>query len=418
MFLYALFYYDRPLLEAWLNHYVRFDCIDEIIIQNQNWSPQDTTYLLKTVADYVDEHHKKIVVLPSNFKHFKNQNKRSQFLMYGQSVIRNRVMQFLQNKTFIASSMDEVIYNNNYEYTEDQLQRFDVLTEERASRGLSTIGFVPLYCAWPDMICPCNGIPIARLEEPQWRHRLFRFVVPFRRRKSLIHDTTYQVFATRRGKEKWWDETPSSYLLSREAVENYRDAFALDLKLIHYHTLVHPKFDSAQYTMPLLSNIQNLEEHPELYIGKFEPLSTRKPPKKSGSKPLKTSRPKPKKPEVEPNEMTKGERVEPPRRPGKQLKQGRKTPRVYPARKPTKPSIKQPERRKAQLKQPRVKNRKKQRVLEYWRDVVINNEKLLHDWYRGIPYDWWHGFTVDKFLEELPRHVDPRLEPCWFSDVE
>ena len=66
----ALFYYDRPLLEAWLNHYVRFDCIDEIIIQNQNWSSQDTTYLLKTVADYVDEHHKKIVVLPSNFKRF------------------------------------------------------------------------------------------------------------------------------------------------------------------------------------------------------------------------------------------------------------------------------------------------------------------------------------------------------------
>ncbi len=320
----ALFYYDRPLLESWLNHYVRFGCIDEIIIQNQNWSSQDTTYLLKTVADYVDEYHKKIVVLPSNFKRFKNQNKRSQFLMYGQSVIRNRVTQFLQNKTFIASSMDEVIYEKSYEYTEEQLRKFEKRAEDRAERGLSTIGFVPLHCAWPDEICPCNGIPIRRLERPTWRQRLFRFAAPFRRRKSLIHDTTYEAFVTRRGKEKWVTVTPGSYLSSREHVENYKDAFVVDLKLIHYHTLVHPKFDSAEYRIPSLSDIQNHEEHPKFYIEKFGPLPS----------------PKPKK--------TKAELVEPSepiRRRGKQLKQSRrKLPRQRPTWNPTKPSINQPKR--------------------------------------------------------------------------
>ena len=411
MKLYALFYYDRPLLKAWLNHYVHFDCIDEIIIQNQNWSPQDTMYLLKTVADYVDEHHKKIVVLPSNFKHFKNQNKRSQFLMYGQSVIRNRVTQFLQDTTFIASSMDEVIYEKNYEYTEEQLQKFENRAEDRAERGLSTVGFIPLYCAWPDVIYPCNGIPIRRLELPQWRHRLFRFVAPFRRRKSLIHDTTYQVFTTRKGKEKWFDETPSSYLLSREEVENRREALALDLKLIHYHTLVHPKFDSAEYMIPSLNNIQNLEEHPKFYIEKFKSSSTGKSPKKPEPKSPKTSWSKPKKSE--------GEQVKPSRRPEKQLKQKRKTTRIYPKWKSTKPPVKLPKHRSTKkLKQPRVKNPKKHRLTEYWRQVAINNRNLLYDWHHGIPYDWWHGLTMDEFLKELPQHLDKRHEPLWFSDAK
>ncbi|GAI80779.1 unnamed protein product, partial [marine sediment metagenome] len=63
--IYALFYYDRPLLEAWLNHYCQFEIINEIIIQDQNWALRDSQYLMETVAKYIDEYGKKIVILPS-----------------------------------------------------------------------------------------------------------------------------------------------------------------------------------------------------------------------------------------------------------------------------------------------------------------------------------------------------------------
>lgn len=274
MKLYALFYYDRPLLESWLNHYVQFGCIEEIIIQDQNWSVRDSQYLMETVARYIDEYDKKIVILPSSFIRLKDQNKRSQFITYGQSVIRNRVTQFLQNQTFIASSMDEVIYKNSYKYTEEQLREFERLTEKRAPKR-TTIGFIPLYCAWLDGIHPCNGIPIKRLSRPQWRHRLFRFVIPFRRKQSLVHDTTYQTF--KKGIGKWVKATPSSCLPNRKAVEKYKNAFPLDLNLIHYHTLVHPDFDSPKYVLPSIDSIQKQEAHPKHYL---ERMNLKPKPKK------------------------------------------------------------------------------------------------------------------------------------------
>jgi len=135
-----------------------------------------------------------------------------------------------------------------------------------------------------------------------------------------------------RGKKKWVTVTPGSYLSSREHVENYKDAFVVNLKLIHYHTLVHPAFDSAEYRIPPLSSVQNLEEHPEFYIGKFGSLP-----------PLK-----PKKSKVGPVNATKAELVEPSEstgRRGKQLKQSRrKLPRQRPTWNPTKPSINQRKR--------------------------------------------------------------------------
>lgn len=262
-----MFYYDKPLLEAWLNHYCQFSVLEEIIIQDQNWSVKDSQYLMRTVAKYIDKFNKKIVILPSSFVRLKDQNKRSQFFTYGQSVIRNRVMQFLQNDTWIASAMDEVIYKKSYKHTEEQLREFEKLADERAGEGLSTIGFIPLHCVWPDGIYPCNGIPISRYKTPNWRHRLFRFVIPFRRKESLVHDTTYQVY--KKGIGKWVKATPTSSLPSRKAVEKYKNAFPLDLTLIHYHTLVHPEFDSPKYVLPSVDDIQKRRAHPRHYLEKM-----------------------------------------------------------------------------------------------------------------------------------------------------
>ena len=276
MFLYTLFYYDRPMLEAWLSHYLQFDCIEEIIIQNQNWSDEDSLYLLETVADYIDKFNKKIVVLPSNFIHIEGE-KRSQFASYGQSKIRNRVMQFLKGKTFIASSMDEIFYGKNYQDTGRELARFEQVAEERVKKGKSTVGFVPLYCVWKKGIYPCNGIPIKQLESPTWRHRLFRFVRPFRRKPSLVHDATYQILV----RNRWRNVTPSSHLKTKQGIAKF-DGVALDLKLYHYHTLVHPSFESVEYIIPKINTIKNTEQHPQLYLtrllGAKVPKKAREPP--------------------------------------------------------------------------------------------------------------------------------------------
>lgn len=271
MILYSLFYYDRPLLEAWLSHYCQFDCIEEIIIQDQNWRDEDTKFMLETVANCIDKYHKKIVVLPSNFIRIEGA-KRGQFASYGQSKIRNRVMQFLKGKTFIASSMDEVFYGKNYQATERTLVRFEKLAEARAKKGKSTIGFVPLFCVWKRGIFPCNGIPIRRFERPTWRHRLFRFVRPFRRKPSLVHDTTYQILV----RDKWRNVTPSSFAKTKRGIAKF-DGVAVNLKLLHYHTLVHPSFESEVYVIPKRDTIKNIKQHPRIYLNK---LLTSKVPRK------------------------------------------------------------------------------------------------------------------------------------------
>lgn len=266
MKLYALYYYDRPLLSAWLNHYCRFKCITEIIIQNQNWSNPDTLFLLDTVADYIDEHGKKIVVLPSNFLHTEGE-KRSQFKAYGQSKIRNRVMQFLQEDTFIAGSMDEVIYGQGYRDTERQLKKFEKLAETRAEKGETTVGYVPLLCVWKEEIAPCNGIPISRWNTPSWRHRIFKFTAPFRRKLSMIHDTTYRMLI----EGKWVDVTPPSS--ARTKADIPENGVALDLKLLHYHTLVRSSFESAEFILPHKKEIKHIRRHPRAFISELLNIS-------------------------------------------------------------------------------------------------------------------------------------------------
>ena len=270
MILYALYYYDRPLLAAWLNHYCQLECIDEIIIQNQNWSIEDSSYLVHTIADFIDEYKKKIGVLPSNFERVEGENKRSQFLRYGQSTIRNRVMQFLKGQTWIAGSMDEVIYGESYEQTDRDLKIFEEFAEGGAKRGRSTIGFVPLYCVYKEGFYPCNGIPIVAWKIPNWRHRLFRFTMPFRRAGSKAHDTTYQAFI----KKEWVAVTPRSAAWRKEEIKDFEFGVPLEnLKLLHYHTLVrdHRHFDSAKFIFPRRGQIKNLKEHPKAYLDRLIP---------------------------------------------------------------------------------------------------------------------------------------------------
>lgn len=241
---------------------MQFNAIEEIIIQDQNWNVTDTRFLLKVVANYIDKYKKKIVVLSSNFIRITGKGKRSQFLSYGQAKIRNRVMQFLKGKTFIASSMDEIFHGKSYLDTGRKLVLFERLAEARAKKGKSTIGYVPLYCVGKKGIYPCNGIPIKRLKSPTWRHRLFRFTKPFRRKPSLVHDTTYQIYTNR----KWYNVTPSSNLKTKRAVAK-RGGIALKFKLLHYHTLVHPSFESAKYVIP--RKVTNPKAHPRFYLNKL-----------------------------------------------------------------------------------------------------------------------------------------------------
>jgi len=119
--IYTLFYYDRPFLEAFLNHYCHIPCIDEIIIQNQNWSFKDTLHLLDVAARYIDDYGVKITILPSNFQYVKGKTKRAQFRKFGQPKIRSRVAQFLINQTFITGAPDAAIYGRTYKETYSRL---------------------------------------------------------------------------------------------------------------------------------------------------------------------------------------------------------------------------------------------------------------------------------------------------------
>ena len=265
--LYALFYYDKNLLAPWLSHYCQLDGITEIIIQDQNWSLENTLYLLKTVARYIDETGKKIVILPSQFEHIKGKNKRSQFLHYGQSEIRNRIMQFLKGDVFIAGAMDEVIYGENYEDTEEKLKEFEETAIKRAAQKKLTVGFFPLYCVLKDGIYPqaytFDHKRAKHGEQPNWRHRIFRFPMPFRRSLDTpkAHDTTYEVQI----EGEWSKKTPASSIPHRDSHTDNEDHYVfLDLKLLHYHTLVRASFETSDFCIP--ENVNNRKDHPKAYI--------------------------------------------------------------------------------------------------------------------------------------------------------
>lgn len=63
----------------------------------------------------------------------------------------------------------------------------------------------------------------------------------------------------------------------------------------------------------------------------------------------------------------------------------------------------------------------KQRSLyvSYWSGLVAFNKQASNtgvrtlDWYNGLPYNWWWGYTMEEFLKELPDHVLREDEPLW-----
>lgn len=221
--------------------------------------------MLDVVGDYIDEYRKKIVVLPSKYEAVKRGDKFYQFGRYGEQEIRNRVGQFLQEDTFITSDMDMVIFGEDYADTEKKLVEFEELTEERAKLNQQTIGFLPLHCAFYDGIYPCGGIHHKRTEIPNWRHRIFRFVTPFRRFGDKFHDTTYQILVD----GEWKNTTPRSNYRSKEEVFECSFCFPLDLKLIHYHTLVRPTSHGYGFTKVDKEKLYK-EQHPFHYLENLE----------------------------------------------------------------------------------------------------------------------------------------------------
>ena len=266
MKIYSLYYYDRPFLASWLSHYCQFTCIDEILIQNQNWSRKDTLFLYDTVAGYVDHYRKKIVVLPSTFKHIEGENKRSQFYHYGQPKMRNRVIQFLQNDTWILGAMDEAIYGESYEGTERKLEEFEKYSEERAKQGKSTIGNLPLYSVRKDRIVP-SGFSFQQYENPVWKHRMFRLTAPFKHGGSTAHDNSLNMLIN----GKWARVTTVAGFTRETDITKRYHGFnvPVSLKILHFHTLTRPSMDSAVFIRPRREEIKNLDEWPSGYFHLF-----------------------------------------------------------------------------------------------------------------------------------------------------
>lgn len=262
--LYTLFYYDKPLLEAFLNHYCQFDAVDEIIIQDQNYSVENTMFLLKTVANYVDKYAKKVVVLPSNFKHIQGKNKRSQFLTYDQPAIRNRTIQFFKNEVFIMGALDEVIYGESYEYTDKRLKEFERIASERAVKKECTVGYLPLYSVFQSGVFP-SDFDFKAISKPVYKERIFRFPFPFMHRGEIVHDTSIDIQV-----EGTWKRATISTCARSISEDKTGFGVEVPLKIFHYHTLVHSAYDSSEFHPVDAGTMKDLGIQPYYYLEKLE----------------------------------------------------------------------------------------------------------------------------------------------------
>lgn len=254
----ATYYYDRPLLAAWLNHYCQFDCIDEMLIQDQNWSPEDSIYLRKVVSDYIKEYGKNIVVLPSHFKRIEG-DKYAQFGYYGLGTIRSRMVQRFKKDMWILGAMDEAIYGESYEDTENKLREFEEVGELRAEEGLNTVGYLQLHTVFKEGIFPSGNQLQKRLTNPVWKSRIYRFVDPFRMGEG-IHDDGIESFT---GGE-WVEQALTG------GYDGKRGYYGeLDLKIIHYHTLIRGDPASPEFGPVSMRDIENIEQHPFQYLVKL-----------------------------------------------------------------------------------------------------------------------------------------------------
>ncbi len=247
--------------------------INGIFIQDQNYSKDDSTYLRDTTREYAKRFGKAITVLDSPFKWvdgcLDGSGKYAQFHRYGEAVIRNRLMQSVRHAVFISGAMDEVVYGESYEDTDSRLREFERLAGARATNnGLVTVGFLPLFCVYAEGIYPCAVALEHRRASvgvgANWRHRLFRFPMRVRRNTEggEIHDTTYQAFIG----EKWVRMTPHSMLGCREETKNHPHYFPIDLRLLHYHSLIRPSLKSTDFRVPPRSSFKDIEQHPRHYL--------------------------------------------------------------------------------------------------------------------------------------------------------
>jgi len=260
--IYTLYYYDRPLLEAWLNHYCHIPCIDEIIIQNQNWSNEDTLYLLDIAAKYIDDYQVKIAILPSQFKRIDGPTKRAQFRKYGQPQIRNRVMLFLKDGVWILGSMDEVIYDKSYGHTDKKLREFAEFAEERAKQGKNTLGYLQFWTVCSKGLFATEYCSSGM--SPTWKNRVLRFVdFPFIYSGTHIHDETMTIFKNARFVEV--GHQSGFHRLS--AIQD--PCFMVDLNIYHYQPLVRPNTESPEFTPIKLEDIPQLEVQPKYYLEKL-----------------------------------------------------------------------------------------------------------------------------------------------------
>lgn len=258
MRLFALYYYDDPLLKAFLSHYCQFKTINEIIIQNQNWSEENSKHLSETVASYIDEYHKKIIILPSQFK--RGESKREQFTKYGLPAIVSRILQFMSGEPCIWGAMDEILFHESYHRTHDELVR----VEGELNNVEYGACYTRHYCVYSEGIYPCGGIPIAKGEEPDWRARIFKSIHPLAHRGSGMHDNSVE---TQIGGE-WKRIVPVNGVMPKQ-IEEQPNAVTSKLKLLHYHTLFRPDLESIKWKFTKKKDISHLDKHPKFYIDRL-----------------------------------------------------------------------------------------------------------------------------------------------------
>ena len=261
MKIYTLYSYDKETIEAWINHYCHIPCIDEIIIQDQNYSKENSEHLYRTVAEYIDLYDVKIVIMPTNYQFPKSPSKRSQFLKYGQPDIRNRVIQHFINCTWITGAPDEVIYGKSYDDTNTKLLLFEKEALRRAESGWDTPGFIPLYSVTN------SGFRVGAAGEPtimHWKWRITHNINPIRHIGRPTHDFTTNVYLN----NKWTGFTNSSGYYGGKRLLG-RDVKLEGLKLLHYNPLIRPNNETPEYKKFIEGYIANLDEHPHHYMEKL-----------------------------------------------------------------------------------------------------------------------------------------------------
>lgn len=258
MKLFTFYYYDAPLLKAFLSHYCQFKVINEILIQNQNWSEEDSKFLNETVASYIDEYHKKIVILPSQFQ--REKGKRGQFIKHGLPKIVSRVLQFMSGETCIWGAMDEILYCNSYEETRKELERIDAYLSEHSFRACYTRH----YCVYPEGFYGCGDIPIRKWKSTDWRCRIFISKHPLAHRGSGMHDNSVETQIN----GAWKRIVPVNGIMTKQ-IEKQPNGLTSILKLLHYHTLFRTDLETTKWSFPKKADIAHIKQHPKFYINRL-----------------------------------------------------------------------------------------------------------------------------------------------------